>query len=176
LKIVFILAGKRVVFIEFYIIIQKNIERVDLMPLIRGYTNILLELTSNKINVLFGVIFSAIISWYSFNFNRELPKPETFIELSKYYLDSPGPYLGGMFLNLISSIIVLTLGISFIYFSIRERDEYQTWYLIFTAILGLGLVLTTIYFLGYFFLLLLTLIIIAIGGLFIVKALEENRK
>lgn len=146
------------------------------MALIRSYSTLLIELTSNKINVLITSLLSLVISWYSFNFNKALPKPETFLEIGKYYFGNPGPYFGGLFLNLVSSLFIVTLGLSFIYFAIRERDIYQTWYLVFTGLFGLCLIFTSVYFWGYFFLLLTTLVLMAIGGYFILKALDENNR
>ncbi|WP_016995198.1 hypothetical protein [Lysinibacillus boronitolerans] len=146
------------------------------MALIRGYVRLLEDLTSNWLNVVSVIVLAVFVSWYSVDFNNGLPKPETIFEFGKYYFGSPGPYLFGLSLNFISSIAVITLGLSFIYFSFRERYEYQTWFLVATGITGFTLLFISLYFWSYFLLLLITLIVIAIICYFVLSALADDRR
>lgn len=132
-------------------------------------------ITSNWKNVLIFIIVTLGVAYYSISFNSELPKPETIVEFGKYYFGNPGPYLYGMFLNLLASLLSFTLSSSLIYFSFSNFNEFHPLVLIVAGLIGLAIFIVSFYFLRYFFLLLVTLILIALVGLFVIKALTDSK-
>lgn len=137
--------------------------------------NVFELITNSWFNIMFFLGLSLFISYWAINFNQGLPKPETIIELGKFYLQSPGPYFKGTLFNIASGILWITIGSSFIFEIIKNNNEYPTWFKVIFITFSLLFIFISFYFFGYFLLLLITLAIIGLVGYFILLALGDNR-
>lgn len=141
----------------------------------RKFLELLFFITSSWKNFLLTTFVTFGIAYYSISFNSDLPKPETFIELAKFLWSNSGPYLFGMILNLLASLLSITLSSSLFYFLLGNYKEYRPIVLIIVGLIGLTIFIVSFYFLHYFFLLLVTLILIGLIVFFVFQSLAESR-
>lgn len=139
------------------------------------FLELLFFITSSWKNFLLTTFVTFGIAYYSISFNSDLPKPETFIELAKFLWNNSGPYLFGMILNLLASLLSITLSSSLFYFLLGNYKEYRPIVLIIIGLIGLTIFIVSFYFLHYFFLLLVTFILIVLILFFVFQSLAESR-
>ncbi|KLV23065.1 hypothetical protein ABW02_20270 [Niallia circulans] len=133
------------------------------------------SITQNKTNFIFSLVFSSISCYFTFLYNAALPKPETPIELMKYYFISPGDYLLNTGLNLLSLISLLLVGISLIYFASHNGNYYKNWFLVLSGLMGIGFIVAAAYFFSYFILLLFSFILLSIIVWVVIWALSDSK-
>jgi len=127
----------------------------------KQFINFLSSVVSSLSNFTIFLVVTCVISWFSYSFNSDLPKPETFIELIKFYMKDPGNYLTGVLLNVFSGFLWFVLGSALIFFGVSEREYYSTWVIVLLLCLSLIPFFLSFYFVGYFLLLLISLAILA---------------
>jgi hypothetical protein len=142
----------------------------------RSLLNFLQGITASWLSVFCVFSFSALVSYFAYRFNLELPKPETIIEVGKFYLSDPGPYIKGLLFNLIAAFSWVFLGSAMIYDVIQSREDYPNWFNILFSFLGLIFIGVSLYFLGYFILLLVTILLIGIIAYFFIQGDNKRTK
>lgn len=134
-----------------------------------------INLISNSAFYWLIIITSIILGYYTYKINLIIPKPETFIELFKYYFTQPEDYLLATILNIISWFLWLTLGLT-TFFKGFGRDYYydleypqNLWLKWFILIISIVFILLSLYFLYYSGILILTLIVLGVITVFVIK-------
>jgi hypothetical protein len=92
------------------------------------------------------VALSIVLSYFCYERVQQLPHPDTWIELTKFYFNNTAGYLTTMLFTFFVSIIVLMVGISIILNGIAFREEYELWVVIMTIIVGIIFVVASFYF------------------------------
>ncbi|MDQ0496410.1 hypothetical protein [Paenibacillus brasilensis] len=100
--------------------------------------------------------------YFSWEMILNLPKPETFLELGKYYFTDTAAYLRATALSLITGLMLLVGCFIGLVSAISNEAEYSNLYRVFIIIVGLLTGLASLYFLYYGVYLLFVLAIIAL--------------
>ena len=129
---------------------------------------------SNTVVFIIDVILSGIAGYFAFKAIQGLPKPETFIELAKFYFKSPDDYGKAILLTLIASVFIIFAGFAIIAYSIKLADFHNVIRIIL-FILGVAVIFGAFYFFGYFISLIFVILTIGAIAAFLLSNSSSNR-
>lgn len=121
------------------------------------------------------VLVSAVaISYYAYERIETLPKPETFIELLKFYFKDPVNYAKITGMALVAGIVNLFLGIATVGNGIFYTNRETYWYSTPFTLFGVATVAAGVYFISYFGWLLF--VVAAVGFAVFIAADRKNAR
>lgn len=124
----------------------------------------------------FFVVGSLIVGYYAWEMIVALPKPETFIELGKYYFTDTGDYLKATGLSLLTGILLILSSFIALVSAIVNECNYGNIYRWFIIIAGSLVGITSVYFLYYGGYLLLVLVVIGLIGIFLFNSDTSSKR
>ncbi|MEK5207501.1 hypothetical protein [Psychrobacillus sp. FSL H8-0510] len=133
----------------------------------------LFEYFSEDRPYLILVVTTFIVSVLGYIYVQKLPKPETLIELGKYYFESPGDYILSIILFLIISLAYAFAAASGIYNTYLNWDDLSAIGKTFSIMLTVIFFVLAFYFAGYFLLTVFVFIALGVIAIFIIKALND---
>ncbi|MCM3270862.1 hypothetical protein [Paenibacillus elgii] len=112
-----------------------------------------------------------LLGYFTLGKIAALPKPETIIELIKFYFTHPTEYFGTTFLALVTGLFFFVLGLIGLVQGVDSEHDYSNILRITLIAIGLLLFGLSFYFLYYALLLVFVIVII---GLFAIYAFSNS--
>lgn len=105
-----------------------------------------------------------------------LPKPETFIEIGKYYFTNTGDYLKATGLSLLTGLLLISSSFIALVSAISNECNYGNIYRSIIIITGSLAGITSVYFLYYGGYLLLVILVIGLIGMFLFNSDTSSKR
>jgi len=121
------------------------------------------------------IIASLVAGYFAWEMIVDLPKPETFIELGKYYFTNTGDYLKATGLSLLTGIALIFACVTGLVSAFSNYTDYSNLYRWCIIIVGALVGVVSFYFLYYGGYLLLVMAVIGLIGIVIFNS-DSNSK
>lgn len=122
-----------------------------------------------------ALVISIVLSYFCYEKVQQLPHPDTWIEMTKFYFNNTSGYLTTMLFSLLVSIIDLMVGTAILLNGIAFREEYALWVAILTIIVGIIFVVASLYFFSVCGWLLFVVLSIGAIGLVAMRAFDNSK-
>lgn len=121
------------------------------------------------------LLSTLIASFFGIQYVEKVPKPETFVELIKYFFNDRGSYSTSIILFLLIGIAYILLVVITSYNTYYSWNELSNVWKISITIYTLVLVVAAIYFITYFVLVLVPILLLGLVATFVIWNLDSKR-